>query len=357
MVSDLFPNFDPELYKLAEQEVIQNEPRIRKEARKLSEFKQYKSRNFRDVKDYPKWDSICEALSVELLGIFVSHNALLQIDWVKNVTLPNYYWGAYKKAKAWWLGRELAEAFLQSEIKDNVLDLRRTTRHGMIVLPSQFLYTPDGEEVMFISFSHWEEGETAPPISERSIKVEFKPCEFNQIILCTSTIEGTSYASSIGLRKVGDSPLDRGQWQENALLSPQRKKEREIEAEFLRKLDNLVLQSLLIIQAYPEYVEVPAKPLKGVANTKKVGKGSGFNEPTWIGKNFRYKRTSTPTGTKQSRGAAVDRAPRIGFWRFLDSDKGWYKETRWVWNQPERREDSPSLKDLTEVEKEDSSHD
>lgn len=334
----MFP-IDPILYKQIQDQVAQEEPQIRKEARKTREFRQLFSRNYRTVGGYPSWDSICEAIAVELLALAIVSPALLQVDWVKNISLPNYYWSVYKKAKAWWLGRELADAFLHSEIRENVLDLKKITQFGLIILPKEFLYTPDGEEVLFISFSHWEKGEAAPPI-DKPLLVEFKPCEFNQIILCTTTTEGTTYASSIGLRRTKNFILDRGVWHDNSLLSPDRKKQKEIESEFLSKLDNIVLQSLLVLQNYPEYVEAAPRVLKGVANTKKAGRP---NEPSWIGRNFRYRRIpKAPLTDKQSKGNSGDRAPKIGFWRFLDSSKGWYKETRWVWNQPEKREDDLS---------------
>jgi hypothetical protein len=102
------------------------------------------------------------------------------------------------------------------------------------------------------------------------------------------------------------------------------------EEQQLRALNirNIVLQSILLLQYYPEIVgEVAQDPLKGFAKPNSILPGKEYLLPRWLGKE------RVPSGKTEGTGSSKSPHFRRGFWRVQPCGVG-RTENRNIWVSP-----------------------
>ena len=108
-----------------------------------------------------------------------------------------------------------------------------------------------------------------------------------------------------------------------------------IESAFVKQLEHIVLQTILLLQTKPELIEMGSAVGFGVSDgaTNNFSKRNSFNgllNPNWIGRKYKPPQAkTTPTGTHASPAMHW----RKGFWRNQPVGQG-RSLSAWRWIQP-----------------------
>jgi len=276
---------------------------IRKAAKNSDTYKKLTKRKYRPVDGYEDWLDIMVEFAVALNGAAAGIKTLqLNPLLMLTVELVNNY--IVKKSSTYWLNKDLANTLKSCDIPDGINELPSTIPHGLILLPSEYAPIDDeGDPINWILFSKMKAGEQFPAILVGKRYVLPEPIEKDCILWVSQTKETTLYSGAITTEFKYHAITPTG-------ITPT-----QSERVIIQEISNLLLQSLLISQWYPEYTEVESGT--GFSNQKvhrSTKKENTWLNPKWIGD--LYKKSSNPR--KPHQGGTHEspfRHTRRGHWR------------------------------------------
>jgi hypothetical protein len=235
-----------------------------------------------------------------------------------------------RQAPSYWLAQPLFEAFLKSDLPPQVGELRQVIPAGILFLPPGLL-TPDSEPLRWVIFLHLRAGERIQTFCYGDCVWSDDSNPPERICWAATTETTTTYSSTFF--PVDETAPDQRILIEGleALTPDQQERERQ----FARRVDSLVLQTLLAVQILPELMQVGGQV--GFAKTDpsrhQPRKGElTWANPNWIGQGYR-----APTERKPPQGGS--HASPVCHWR-----RGHYKRVpigrrdegrrKWIWVQP-----------------------
>ena len=227
------------------------------------------------------------------------------------------------KSPLYFISRSLAEALLNSKVPSNTtgFDLPRNRNTGIIILPKNYLVSPDGRPISCLSYSFVTNEEK----SWLAGKYRMQFTNSDNLIMTTSVVEGDrfTYGLSIELNKSIQDVNDNTEYMtgngHNGLLLPD-----QDDNAFNAKCFNLLCNILFLMDSRPEILKESTLERKG--KEKKGKKTDDLWTPQYIG--FDYKSPSE----KPPSGDGTHASPRMhwrqGHWR----------------NQPFGGKDAPQIK-------------
>lgn len=303
----------------------------KKKAHKLAEYGSMTKRPYANPPGYTRFDLVAERLSTQIYALFQMWNGerlgfAEQIAW----TLSTYI--AQLKAPIYWMQRDLLQALMHTRMPKSVGHLARPMPCAVIMLPIGLVQTPDQESVDFIGFYHFVGGEKLPDIvipRNGKVVVPSAP-QGDRLWVFTVTNGGTMYASSSDLKvEDGCLELDQGTWRPSPIEEVEILRENPVEVEqaFLRTIESLALQTILLMQSRPDLIDgdATARSFKGVSNTKKLLP----RQPRWVGRDYKIRTKGPGTGHH----ASPESHWRQGHERRVVVGKG-RLERRWRWFEP-----------------------
>jgi hypothetical protein len=296
----------------------------RPQLKKIPEYNQLQQRRYRNPKGYLSYEKAIDRSCMGLLNSgklsdFVNVQTEYLVRRVANENCPAY-----------WLASGLQTAILQSDLPEHVIGMRRAIPCGILFLASGGLISPDNEPVHFIYFAHHFKGEV---ISYRRFgETKSETCEFDFVQWSTIMPSGLVYSSNPKVDQ-GEG-LDLGTYDNKTLLRPLGiQVDESAEDKFIKQISNLLLQTLLLIQTRPEFVEAGQAVGYGESGSNRKQKSNLLINPNWVGKSYQVQKRNfiEPTRTHASprmhwRRGHHKRVP-IG-----ERGKG---ERKWVWIEPQ----------------------
>lgn len=241
------------------------------------------------------------------------------------------------QSPVYWLAEPLLEAMLQTQLPTKIVaaGLKRPIPAATIMLPKGKIYSPDNEQVTYLSFAHTLKDEPTPVFLVGNQKIAVDPAPFDSLSFATTVERTTIYASNSGLYADDSGELDRGDWKPSEVfsLTHEELNPEEIELDFLKKLESIVLQTILFLQTRPDFLEMGDTVGFGGAVAKQRNPQKQCNlllNPNWIGRNYQPKREHlAPQGTHASPRTHW----RTGHHRRVAVGEG-RQERRWHWFEP-----------------------
>ena len=278
-------------------------PQIRQRAKESDVFKQITKRKYRPVAGYIDWQEIMVEFAVCLNGISTlinQGNANPMI--LLSAELINNY--CQKKSPSYWLDKDLCRTLTECDIPEGIKELPTAISQGLILFPSEFAPRDDEEQpVEWVLFSKFEAGDELPAILAGKQYIKSEPIEKTCILWTSQCPDSGLYSGAIttdfqyhAITPTGVSPV------------PNEKRMATV-------ISNLLLQSLLIAEFYPEYTEY--EPESGVGFSKRaVAKPK--NQNTWLNPQFigdLYKKKIRSTSYKGGTHASPGMHYRRGHWK------------------------------------------
>jgi hypothetical protein len=174
------------------------------------------------------------------------------------ITLYTLYKVGEAKCPAYWVGKDLLTALLQSELSVEVESLNWAMKTGIFMLPKEIISSPE----------------------ERSIYAIFWHYDAVDELLYWTTTDGDSFFCR--RFKVGEN-LREFTYTDVEDYNPQ------AVADFNEYLQAIFLRLILIMECRPELVEKEAQVVKVNKGFAK-DKTKDFYEPLWIGRNYAIRR-------------------------------------------------------------------
>lgn len=208
---------------------------------------------------------------------------------------------ADNQAPVYWISKSLCEALMETNLPSHVFGMRRAMPWGWLMLPKNFLKSPEGPDVEFLQFHHRlaTDSELSVNIGRRNIPVE----QGQDFVAWSTILYGSSsviYSGSLNiapeLTELEDSVID--------LAFARSGDDPEAEGAFTQKVSKFLLTVLLVLQAKPDLLT--QEHSLGFGQTTPNGKkpqkpATDLWTPNWIGKNYRPPvERITPQGTHAS---------------------------------------------------------
>ncbi len=208
---------------------------------------------------------------------------------------------AEKQAPVYWISKSLCEALLETNLPSHVFGMHRPIPWGWLMLPKNFLKSPEGPDVEFLQFTHHlaTDPELIMNIGRRTIPVK----QGQDSVVWSTILSGSSsiiYTGTLNIApektELGDIAVD--------LTYAWRGDDPEAEGAFTEKVSRFLLTVLLVLQAKPDLLtqEHSLGFGQNTPNGKKPQKpATDLWTPNWIGKNYRPPvERITPQGTHAS---------------------------------------------------------
>lgn len=293
------------------------------------------TKDFPKVKGYPNYE---KAVTSRLACLLYGFNKLIPSEQLgKDKTLEQGCLTASLMASIevpiYWLKRDLLTAFLRTDLPKLIYGMKRVIRHGLLMLPNQQeLISPDGEVLEWIQFSHFlaEDFENTIEISSK-IQLDSQE-KVDKLRWATMLSSGIIYSNVIGLEPGEDNKPISGDLIVNDIFKvTEQNTDVETETQFIQKVDNLILQTLLFLQTKPDDVIAQMPESQGLGQSK----GKQKLAPIWIG--YRYqiqKERSLSDETLQQRQRQSAGWWRRGHWRRVPIGKREENLRDWRWIEP-----------------------
>ena len=294
------------------------------------------TKDFPKIKGYPNYE---KAVTVRLACLLYGFDKLIPSEQLENDhTLEQGCLTASLMASIevpiYWLKRDLLTAFLRTDLPELIYGMKRVIRHGLLMLPNQQeLISPDGEVVEWIQFSHFlaEDFENTIEISSK-IQLDSQE-KVDKLRWATMLSSGIIYSNVIGLEPGEDNKPISGDLTVNDIFKvTEQNTDVETETQFIQKVDNLILQTLLFLQTRPDDVVAEMPESKGLGQSPK---GKQKLAPIWIG--YRYqiqKERSLSDESLQQRQRQSAGWWRRGHWRRVPIGKREENLRDWRWIEP-----------------------
>jgi len=208
------------------------------------------------------------------------------------------------------LDRNLMSAFISTDLPANICDVNRVFPHAIVMLP-EIIKNPAGFYLDWLFIHHLEKSDILPEFKLGDCPrgtaagnriIESCPMEAKQLRWCTMLRSGHCYSSKIEIKPDEFNVPEREEINVYSLgdLGNDPEITPASEKDFVKQVDELVIQLLLYLHLKPETIE--EEKLQPI--TKGVGFGKTPKEilnPVWIGRGYKTTRErTTPTGTHAS---------------------------------------------------------
>jgi hypothetical protein len=291
------------------------------------------TKDFPKIKGYPNYE---KAVTVRLACLLYGFDKLIPPEQLQNDhTLEQGCLTASLMASlevpVYWLKRDLLTAFLKTDLPESIYGMKRVIRHGLLMLPNQQeLISPDGDVVEWVQFSHFlaEDFEETIEVSP-NVQLDSKE-KVNKLRWATILTSGTLYSNVIGLERGEDNKPISGELTISDMLQIEQNTDVDTETQFIQKVDNLILQTLLFLQTRPDDV-VAEMPDKGLGKSLK---GKQKLAPIWIGYHYQIQKERSPLGESGQRQRQRAGWWRRGHWRRVPIGKREENLRDWRWIEP-----------------------
>lgn len=262
---------------------------LKKQGKKTLLYQRLASRCYATPAGYASYSIVVERLASD----FALMNLGTPDDYAASLSIAISAYLAEIQAPVYWLSQALADSLQHTTLPSWIGDMKRPIPGAILMLPPDLIQTPDGESVDHVAFVHCLRGETT--IAQDG------GCQLDHIYWTTRLPSSTVYSRDIPLKLNEEQSQD---------LFPRERLEYNVdqvdadaETAFTRTIDQLLVQTLLIMQLRPDLLEVGAEI--------KSSRGRGFSSvrstetkfsPNWIGKSYQ-----TPIVEEPQREDAVAR--------------------------------------------------
>lgn len=275
---------------------------IRNKTKNSDIYRKLTRRKYRPVSGYEDWLDIMLEFAIALDGTAkgietLALNPLLMLT----VELINNY--QVKHSPTYWLDKDLANTLKRCDIPEGITELPGSIPHGLILLPNEFApVDKQGDSINWILFSNMKAGEQLPAILVGKRYAAPEPIEKDCILWVSQTKETALYSGGITSDFKYHSVNPSG-------ISPDSNDKNLIE-----EVSNLLLQSLLISQWYPEYTETleSGTGFSTPKTQRSVKKENSWLNPRWIGD--LYKKQSRKPHQGGTHASPISHTRR-GHWR------------------------------------------
>jgi hypothetical protein len=206
---------------------------------------------------------------------------------------------AQAKCPAYWVGKDLLEALMQSDLNIEADSLNWAMKTGILMLPKNVILSPENYGVDAICW-HYDPDE--------------------ELIYLTAVDKVSYYCRRL---KVFDN-LKQFRYTDVQDLNPQ------LVEDFNEYLQSVFFRLMLIMECRPELVDTTSKVVtvnKGFSKAQE----QEFYQPLWIGRNYTFKRENTSTGG--GTGGTKSVHWRRGFLRNQAYGEG-RQQRKLVWIEP-----------------------
>ena len=315
-------------------------------ARQTEFYKCLTKRTYRRIEGYPDYKQIAVALATHLMCLETGYELRGFSDAAWNA-MSHSAWQAYEHPlfPTFAISKDLAEAFLASDLPPHVCGLNRSFQNALFLFPKlEPLRTPDGYLCQWAFATHFLKGQTVESLPKTILKnftpemlkqverLKSPPFEVGRFRWVSEVGLATIYSSIAELPEESDRPItgdiifggNLDFWGESMDAAR--------EEQFTKTIDKLLLQCLLYLQLKPDAAST--------SPPSSVRSGSGFRpksdpdrplEPIWIGKDYK------PQGVKRPRPYGSHAAPRLhwrrGHWKRVVCGEG-RSDRRWAWIEP-----------------------
>lgn len=316
-----------------------NQRELLKHIKEETSYYEQLTKDFPKVKGYPNYE---KAVTVRLACLLYGFDKFISSEQLENDhTLEQGCLTASLMASlevpVYWLKRDLLTAFLRTDLPQLIYGMKQVIRHGLLMLPNQQeLISPDGDVVEWVQFSHFlaEDFENTIEVSP-NVQLDSKE-KVDKLRWATMLSSGIIYSNLIGLERGEDNkPISGDLTINNMLRAIEQNTDVETETQFIEKVDNLILQTLLFLQTRPDDV-VAEMPDKGFSQSPKAKQKLA---PIWIG--YRYQiqkelqKERSPSGeSPQQRQRQSAGWWRRGHWRRVPIGKREENLRDWRWIEP-----------------------
>ena len=263
-----------------------NQRELLKHIKEKTSYCEQLTKDFPKIKGYPNYE---KAVTDRLACLLYGFDKLIPSEQLENDhTLEQGCLTASLMASldvpVYWLKRDLLTAFLRTDLPELIYGMKQVIRHGLLMLPNQQeLISPDGEAVQWVQFSHFL-AEDFEEIIEVSPNVQLDSKEkVDKLRWATMLSSGIIYSNLIGLEPGEDNKPISGDLTINDIFKVmEQNTDVDTETQFIEKVDNLILQTLLFLQTRPDDVVAEIPESKGFSQSQ----GKQKLAPIWIG--YRY---------------------------------------------------------------------
>ncbi|MFM6221155.1 MAG: hypothetical protein ACKPJH_12000 [Dolichospermum sp.] len=254
------------------------------------------------VDGYENYEKICSYVAN---FYFSTDEPTLKKRLIKNYTDTRYisYYTLFKvgqaKCPAYWVGKDLLEALMQSDLTIEADNLHWAMKTGIFMLPKNVIMSPENYSIDAI-YWHYDTDE--------------------ELIYWTGIDKESSFCRRF---KVFDN-LKRFRYTDSQDINPQ------LVTDFNEYLQSIFFRVMLIMECRSELVDTTSEVVRVNQGFSKA-QAQDFYQPLWIGRNYTFKRehTSTSGGT----GGAKSVHWRRGFLRNQAYGEG-RQQRKLVWIEP-----------------------
>lgn len=294
------------------------------------------SRAYPKVKGYQPFSDVAKNLAYNLLAVEMGltegelrvKNVLADFAW--SAIIVSAWTLAHNPFPVWWLDKKLFAAFEESDVPKAIADLQMVAPFGVIMLPDG-IRNPDGQYCDWVFFQFLPQGSALPVMQFGSHIIPSVPTDCDKLRWVTTLRNGTGYASTVEL--VGDE-LVHGDFEIASAGFIDTNKDLSLEQQFQKRIERIVLQTLLYLQTRPDDLTPPAPAAiatKGQGFSSGKSKSERFS-PLMIGQKFQAK-TERVAGEAHSTHATPRTHWRKGHWRRVAIGEG-RQQREWRWIQP-----------------------
>ena len=312
-----------------------NQRELLKHIKEKTSYCEQLTKDFPKIKGYPNYE---KAVTDRLACLLYGFDKLIPSEQLENDhTLEQGCLSASLMASldvpVYWLKRDLLTAFLRTDLPELIYGMKQVIRHGLLMLPNQQeLISPDGEAVQWVQFSHFlaEDFENTIEVSP-NVQLDSKE-KVDKLRWATMLSSGIIYSNLIGLERGEDNKPISGDLTINDIFKVmEQNTDVDTETQFIQKVDNLILQTLLFLQTRPDDVVAEIPESKGFSQSP----GKQKLAPIWIGYRYQIQKERSPSGeSPQQRQRQSAGWWRRGHWRRVAVGKRGENLRDWRWIEP-----------------------
>ena len=311
-----------------------NQRELLKHIKEKTSYCEQLTKDFPKIKGYPNYE---KAVTDRLACLLYGFDKLIPSEQLENDhTLEQGCLTASLMASldvpVYWLKRDLLTAFLRTDLPELIYGMKQVIRHGLLMLPNQQeLISPDGEAVQWVQFSHFlaEDFENTIEVSP-NVQLDSKE-KVDKLRWATMLSSGIIYSNLIGLERGEDNKPISGDLTINDIFKVmEQNTDVDTETQFIQKVDNLILQTLLFLQTRPDDVVAEIPESKGFSQSP----GKQKLAPIWIGYRYQIQKERSPLGESGQRQRQSSGWWRRGHWRRVPIGKREENLRDWRWIEP-----------------------
>jgi|GEM_PF-4640110 len=302
----------------------------RQESKRLPEYQMLLSKRYQEPSGYASYRSVC----VEVASIIMNaKKAPRNLDSVTAAAAGISHQIAHLELPTFWLNQSLAVALEHTQIPDQLIGVRRVLPGGVVMLPNNFLKTPDGKQITFIGWLHQLPDDDLLDIKiTREFNLIPQSSKDGYINWFSSLSNGEVYQGNIKCLsnsvEFGEKIFDIN------LRSVTNDINEEAERETIVKIEKLIVQVLLLMQARTDLVS----DSQVIQSTRGVGFNSQAKaellQPRWIGKDYKVREEQESAPASGGTHASPRPHWRKGHLRRVPVGPREENQRKWTWIEP-----------------------